>query len=411
MIYLKYLPEEPTGDALVDTITVSDIDAEQGTEVFFSNTEDLVTKMNVRWQLSWSPEPGMSEQQLMVLRHNVARYGLKERDYTWYIYNQPDVILKCATFWLIRYSNTWKRLKFKTFLNKLNLETYDAVTFNVLGVVATGSVPVMVLKASYNSADNCVDFECEAPVLAGTMEKYPFYWPSALSINHKWPPADEIGNAGGGGIGSNASGQLPIGFTGTLGSGGTVYVGGPNVVYISGHADYGDRTPTDVGFVAQTVVQPSAYASVTARSKPQLIFKPTYLHDAPALVPPDKPSGMTLDLASTKIMDSRGGDAVKNRYGYLRDVFALSTRNSAGTKVVIDLAGAMVTDTNSPGDGEDYLDRVVVVKQDQLMVDGRTDVGAKIVSDDNADGAFFDYQYDPDGEKMGAGTAFLQDES
>ena len=412
VIYLKYLPEEPTGDALVDTITVSDIDAEQGTEVFFSNTEDLVTKMIVQWQLSWSPEPGLSEQQTMILRHNVAKYGLKEKSYTWYIYNQPDVILKMATFWLIRYSNTWKRLKFRTFLNKLNLETYDAVTFNVPGIVATGSVPVMVLKAAYNSADNCVDFECEAPVLAGTMVKYPFYWPSALAITHKWPPADEIenGSAGGGGIGSNARGQLPIGFTGTLGSGGTVYVGGPNVVF-GPHADYGDSTPTDVGFVAQKVVQPSAYASVTARPKPQILFKPTYLHDALPLTPPDKPAGLTLDLASTKVMDSRGGDDVQNKYGYLRDVFALSIQDSAGTKVVIDLAGAKVTDTNSPDDGEDYLDRVVVVKQGELMVDGRTDIGAKIVSDDNADGAFFDYQYDPDGKKMGAGTAFLQDET
>ena len=200
VFYLKYLPEEPTP---AGTITVSDIDAEQGIEVELTATEDIVTKMKVKWRLSWadlSDQAKDKAEKTIILRHNVAKYGTQEQEYDFYIYNQPDIVYKCATFWLIRKSNTWKRIKFKTFLNKLNLETFDAVTLDFANhYVANGPVLAVVEKANYNSADNCVDFECLVPVLAGTMEKYHFFWPAALPQSDTWPPADEIaaGCAGG----------------------------------------------------------------------------------------------------------------------------------------------------------------------------------------------------------------------
>ncbi len=41
-----------------------------------------------------------------MLYNNVGAYGIQRASYDYYIYNQPDVILKVATFWLIRKSNT-----------------------------------------------------------------------------------------------------------------------------------------------------------------------------------------------------------------------------------------------------------------------------------------------------------------
>ena len=219
VFYLKYLPEEPTP---AGTITVSDIDAEQGIEVELTATEDIVTKMKVKWRLSWadlSDQAKDKAEKTIILRHNVAKYGTQEQEYDFYIYNQPDIAYKCATFWLIRKSNTWKRIKFKTFLNKLNLETFDAVTLDFASpYVATGPVLAIVEKANYNSADNCVDFECLVPVLAGTMEKYKFFWPAALPQSDTWPTAEEIAAdcAGGGGIGAGATGSLPVGDTSTI---------------------------------------------------------------------------------------------------------------------------------------------------------------------------------------------------
>ena len=109
MFYLKYLPEEPTPAA---TITVSDIDAEKGIEVELTSTEDIVTKMMVKWRQSWanlSDRAKDTNEKTIILRHNIDKYGTQEQDYDFYIYNQPDIVYKCATFWLIRKSNTWKR--------------------------------------------------------------------------------------------------------------------------------------------------------------------------------------------------------------------------------------------------------------------------------------------------------------
>ena len=280
VVYLKYLPEEPTP---VDSITVSDMDAERGVEIELTPTEDIVTKMNVKWHLSYAGggeyAPNEADTtQYMVLRHNVKRYGLQEKEYEWYIFNQPDIILKCATFWLIRLSNAWKRVKFRTYLHKLNLEAFDSVTFSAPGYIAAGPVKVVVEKADYNSADNYIDFECAVPVKAGKMTQDPFYWPANLPISERWPPQEDItnGDAGGGGIGGGASGKLPVGTVAGIGVTGAIFVGGPNVVF-RGQSDWGDPTPTDVGFQAQPTTSPDQFGNVNATPWPVLDLQMSFL--------------------------------------------------------------------------------------------------------------------------------------
>ena len=118
-----------------------------------------------------------NQSQYMVLRHNVQRYGLWEKDYDWYIFNQPDIILKMATFWLIRLSSAWKRVKFRTYLHKLPFEAFDCLTLEATGYVASGPVKMVVEKADYNSAENCIDFECAMPVGAAPWCRTPFTGP------------------------------------------------------------------------------------------------------------------------------------------------------------------------------------------------------------------------------------------
>ena len=347
--YLKYLPEEPAAD---DTVTVSDLDAEQGVEVELTRTEDIVTKMNVKWRISYAPDNEYTlyakdkNEKWIILRHNVAHYGTQEKDYDWYIYNQPDIILKCATFWLIRLSNTWKRVKFRAFLNKLNLETFDTLLFDdrVNGVgkgyLASSPMKLVVEQASYNSADNYIDFQCLAPVRAGSVTQDPYFWPSVLPVSRTWPSAEDIasGNAGGGGIGSGASGDLPVGYTDGIGQGDTVFVGGPNVVFRP-QSDWGDRTPTDAGFHAQSVVNAGQYAELRPGLKPVLHLRPTFLRDMPPLLVPDLPQGPVLDLSKTKVMDASTGD--RSKFGYLRDVLSL---NPDAGRLEINLAQAKVSD-------------------------------------------------------------------
>jgi hypothetical protein len=399
VFYLKYLPEEPTS---ADTITVSDLDADQGIQVELTSTEDIVTKMNVKWRMSWadlSDQDKDKAEKTIILRHNINKYGVQEQDYDFYIYNQPDIVYKCATFWLIRKSNTWKRIKFKTFLNKLNLETLDAVILDFASTyVASTDVLATVEKATYNSANNCIDFECLVPVKAGTMTKYRFYWPAALPVTDTWPTAEEIaaGNAGGGGIGAGATGNLPIGSTSTISAGDAVFVGGTNVVF-KAQSDQGDNTPTDSGFTAQTVVDTNTYVNLSPGSKPRLNLRVYSRRGMPA-IPQIKPSSpgstFTIDLHNTPIVDT---SVTPNKTGHLSDIILGVSESDT---LVLDRS-AVVGDSTHP-DGQPLSD-VLKNADDYLAI--RTDAS---IWDQTYGEHEFDFEYDFVNDVYGAGTAFLQ---
>jgi hypothetical protein len=356
VFYLKYLPEEPAADK---TITVSNI-ASGSVEVGLTPTEDLVTKFVVTWWLSYAEE----EPNKMILRHNVKKYGTKEETYEWFIYNQPDIIHKCATFWLIRKSNTWKKIRFRGFLDLLQLETFDTVNLQVPGYVASGDVKAIVEQASYDSSSNSIQFECLVPVKSGANGYYKFFWPSDLPVVDTWPTLEEInaGLAGGDGIGAGATGLLPIGDTSTIPDGGTVFVGGPNVVFRP-HSDRGDRTPTDQNFTAQTIIPPSVFANVQSSPNPDPDLTINYIDPLPPLNLPGSPAaGAVIDIRKTKIIDSDNPG--------VQSILATIIREIA--------SGNLVINTNAQfGDGSNTQP--------------------------------FDFKFDSGGGKFGAGTAFLQD--
>jgi len=372
VVYLKYLPHEPVGDEIIDTITVSDIDAEQGIKVELTRTEDIVTKMRVNWRMRWSPgitdrEKDKSEQ-LIILRHNVSRYGIQEENANFYAYNQPDIIYKCATFWLIRKSNTWKRISFSAYLHKLNLETFDCVTLDFTqGYVATGAVKAIVEEATYNSETNRIDFVCLVPVKAGEMEKYDWFWPAGLSITLTWPPPDEIasGDAGGDGQGADVSGSLPIGYFEDWGDD-IVIVGGQNVVFRP-QSDRGDRTPTDEGFTAQQVITTSSYGEVSGVSKPRLNLRTFMAEPTRPSDPSDLQKGMVIDIRKTHIIDSQEAPNVFARLSSL----------------------------------------IYGINEDRQLTLKKT---VKIADDEHPQGEIFDFKWADDYELWAAGTAFLRDD-
>lgn len=357
VVYLKYLPEEPTADA---DITVSDIQ-HKSISVELTPTEDLVTKIVATWRLSWADGNG-EEPEKIILRHNVKKYGTKERAFDFYIYNQPDIVLKAATFWLIRLSNTWKKVKFKTFLNKLSLETFDAINLQHHGIVADEDVKAIVETASYDSNDQTVNFVCLTPVKAGTTTPYTFFWPK--NVSESFPTAAEItaGNAGGDGIGANATGTLPVGDTSQITDGNTIFIGGPNIVFRS-RTDRGDPLPGDVGFTAQTVIPQTVFAEVNNTPNPSPDLSLNYVDPIPPPpLSPIPPGGITIDIRTTKIIDSANSGV------------------SAFLETII----------RKIQDGSLYIDTAA------QLSDGTND-------------AEFDFEFDGDGGKWGAGTAFLQD--
>ncbi len=360
--FLRYLPAEPTP---ADTITESDI--EVGTfELQHTTTEDLATKLVARWRATGAQE----EDNRVILRHNVKKYGTKEREFDFYIYNKLDMVLKSATFWLIRFANTWKKVRFSTPLNKLNLETFDAVTldFNTPYVV-NSNVLALVEKADYNSDTRSIDFECWTPVKAGEMDPYDFAFPADVSQELKFPtPIEEEEEFDGGtGIGRDATGALPIRYD--LRRGVRVeYDGNPDPFGFEAAkrstSDRGDPKPSDAGDKdpGEPVIGPAVIYDERLPGMETPIFKNTGFHQVaePTLI----------DIATTKIIDSRdpGGDG--NNKTTLTTFFS-------------EISGGRLK-----------------MAADATIVD----------AEDREIQAAFDFKYDEDTDQFGAGTAFLQDE-
>ncbi len=353
VFFLKYLPVEPSSDL---TITTSDFRF-GSVEVTTGVTEDLVTKMIAEWRLSEAEE----EPQKIVQRNNIDKYGTKEETIDWFTHNQPDIIQKAMAFWTIRLSNSYKRISFDGFMHLLQLEPFDTVLLDLPDYVANSSVKAIVEEAVYDSARRSVRVTCLVPVRTGEMTAYPLFWPSAAS-GVTYPIAGDEVHAGGSGIGANATGDLPIGDTSVVETGGSVFVGGPNVVY----GPQSDRGPTDVSddFTPQEPILDGVFANVQSVDDPNLDLDLNYVDPFPALELPPIPTGNTsIDIRTTLITDSEN-------------------------------------------DTEATLDSVFKQIADGLL---EIDTAAKL--SDGTNSAEFDFKYDENGGKFGAGTAFLQDDA
>lgn len=188
--YLKYLPLQGN---TVETFTESDV--ESGTmEVFCTETEDLVTK----WSIDWRPRLDLDPPDKIIYRYHVNKYGLIKEDYDCYIYNNIESVKKFALFWLIRKANTWKKIRFSTFLTKVRVEPFDSVLLNFTypWVNDPGCVlPTVgvVEQASYDSESQRIQMVIWVPIRFGEMCPYDFAYPASVDITMIFPQENDPG--------------------------------------------------------------------------------------------------------------------------------------------------------------------------------------------------------------------------
>ena len=193
-----------------------------------------------------------------------------------------------------------------------------------------------------------------------------------------------------------------MGDTSTIPAGDVVFVGGPNVVF-RGQSDWGDRTPTDVGFTPQTVVNPAIYVNLSPGSQPYLDLRTYPRRSLPAITPiPPAASEITIDLNKTQILDTSDPTNTKIAYlsSILQGITKATRRRTTHSKLTISRS-ALIADSDKP-DGRPLTD---VLKFGDTYLCIRSDVS---IWDKTAGDHQFDFQYDATGQKFGAGTAFLQ---
>lgn len=202
--YIKYLAEEPES---VKNIAKSDI--EFGTlQVFSTTTENLVTKFTVNWKENYLPLEFDEKPKQIILRNNVAKYGLHEQTIDCFIYNDESLVTRMATFWMIRMSNTWKMLSFNAFINNIDLEVSDCVMFQPTGYVADDPVKCILENVQYNSEANSIEITANTFVRLGEREQYEFAFPSENTNDYPTQIEIDKGYVGGTGIGITVTGEI-----------------------------------------------------------------------------------------------------------------------------------------------------------------------------------------------------------
>ncbi len=383
VFYLTYLPEEPTS---VDTITEGDIEV-NSMSITSSATEDIVTKMIVEWRETYAKDVNK-----MILRLNVKKYGIQEETYDFYIYNSDMLVQKAATYWLIRKANTWKHISFTTFMNKLNLEGFDCVTLQFdTSYVANGQIKAILTHSEVDTESYKIQMDCWLPVKFGETTEYNFAWPTSAQIRQYFPTPDEIawGYAGGGGIGVDAAGYLPLApknggksFRGSTGGSSTQPTQdktkerreGTN----KGKSDRGNPEPYRKGMDAEEanrIARHEAYAeakkqtTVSNTTKPA---KPAYAEQSATVVEPH--------------------------------AIPVTPRSSVGGASFVDLHATIIMDAKDSETVQVRLSDVFEIDSDSEKLCIKTNTKFK----DSENTEEFDFKYDDEGEKWGAGTAFLK---
>lgn len=179
--FVKYLPimSDP-----IETIAPNDVDL-GSVQITYTPSEDLITKFIATWKANQSDK----EENKIIFRNRIDRYGTLEKTYDFFVFNDQRLVEKSAEFWVIRFSNTWKRITFRTYLHKLKIETWDTITLQGGMFVANGDINVIVESCKFDSATSKLLITCWVPVRAGEMTEYPFAHPGDLPTEYVYPNA------------------------------------------------------------------------------------------------------------------------------------------------------------------------------------------------------------------------------
>lgn len=348
--FCRYLPAEPPSVFTFDENNV----LTQSIELNFTDTEELVTK----YIASWRAHGAQDEDNKVIMRYNVKKYGTHEESVDFYAYNYISAIIKTLTFWIIRRGHTWKKLNFKAALDALNVETFDGVTLNFTEDYASiGSVLGCVEAGNYNPNDNTMDFTVWTGVRAGDMTQFDLAYPQNVSTTLKFPDpiAEAAGFGGGDGPGNSAAGSIN-----REGRRQGVNVEFDNSdPYSDGSRrkqDLGSNKPSDVGDndPGNPKTNDTGQAN-TGSAGPQT----PPINSTPIIDPGEV---FFIDIRTTEIADS----------------------NNAGSTATLDTFFREITDGK---------------------LKARTDAIWK--GDEEGE---FDFKFDGEGDKFGAGTAFLKDD-
>jgi hypothetical protein len=158
--YLSKLPDE-TYNLNSDNIDVKSVG------LGFTITEDIITHLIANWKTDYSGDADSDK--IFKYENNVSLYGVIEESKDFYIYKSESLVEMSAAFWGYRYSNSWRKLNCRSYLNALRLEIFDVCSLD-LDVLSLNQLKGEIESLSYNSAEFYVDMEIEVASETGYID-------------------------------------------------------------------------------------------------------------------------------------------------------------------------------------------------------------------------------------------------
>lgn len=363
IFFCHYMPAEPDSihEFSEDNVLT------QSVELGFTDTEELVTK----YVATWAAHGAQEEDNKTIVKYNVKKYGVHEESVDMYAYNFLAAIVKTLSFWINRRGHTWKKLTFQAPLDALNVETLDGVTLNFDGDYASYDATLgLVEEGRYNPDENTMDFTVWTGVRAGDMTQYDAAYPQDIDISTQFP--DPVATAAGF-AGSDSPGSSAAGSINRSGSkqGITVRFG----------------EDAQVGQNPFELLDPSPYEQNIKRDT--AAGKASDRNDVSPGRPDSNDTGQV--VVGTGPPPTPAIDSVPI--------------NDSGEVFWIDIRTTPIADSDNPGETatlDTFFSEIT-----GAILKAKTDATWKESGGQEAE---FDFKFDMEGNKFGAGTAFLKDD-
>lgn len=171
VIKIVFLADAP-GTKVID----GDWTGAQSLQISNTSLEEIRTRLIANWKKKHDQEHAY------VYSNNENTYGTIEEEVDVSLYNMEYCVSAFANFWGYRYSNVWRRLGFRTFLNALDREVYDGVTVR-LSEFSANDVRGVLDNLSHDSETDTIEIAMEMASrktdIDGGFEPIedPNYWP------------------------------------------------------------------------------------------------------------------------------------------------------------------------------------------------------------------------------------------
>ena len=152
-------------ELIVADVTLDEDDLELKTlELGFSETDDIVTKLTGNWLKDYSEEPDSTRR--VIYKNNISLFNLVEEERDFFIYNNANLVKLSVFFWGYRWSNSWRKVAYKTFLDTLALEPFDTVGHDI-GILSTNELRGTIEDTSQDSNEQSITIKAELASKAG----------------------------------------------------------------------------------------------------------------------------------------------------------------------------------------------------------------------------------------------------